>query len=583
MPAHGLDKPLSNKALEDFNAARTREKFESIFGALFRRQTDLLSYDLVRQNMRPIESARRILGEVPLEKIVGSVGRYTDFSRSFLPRLESDKQRWARVRQGAESLIGLPPIEVYQVGDVYFVLDGHHRVSVARDMGLDHIEAYIIPVQTRVPLSPGDSPDDLIIKSEYTDFLVQTQIDELRPGAKLQVTAAGQYQKLLEHVAVHRYFLGEQRGGEIDEAEALLSWYDSVYLPVAELVENRGLLREFPDRTVTDLYLWIMEYRLQLHGGSAGWEVAPEMAASDLAARFSPRRRFARMAGRLSKWIVPQPFDPGPPPGAWRSQHQTPRRQDHLFDDLLVPLQPGNHTPVVDMAIEIARREKARLTGVWIQPKQAGRTAPEKAAATQEFLDRCAQAGVKARILDDRGDTSGVLVQHSPWVDLALFPVGEPMPQKYFQRLQSGTRLLIRRSHSLLLAVPNTPLRLNSALVAYGTGQKAEEAFLVATYLACQWEIPLTVLTVTDPAAQADKGSSPAERARAYLAGANFPVTVIEESGHLARHVLLSAEEQRADLIIMGGYETGPLHESIFGSALDFVLRSTRRPVLICR
>jgi hypothetical protein len=340
--SYGDGAPPLEKAVNDFREARRKAALESIMGTLLGKQTHLLSYDLVREKLRAIESARHDLGEIPLNKIVGSVNRYTDFSRSFLPRNESDQERWARVRQGVETLRGLPPIEVYKVGEVYFVLDGHHRVSVAREMGMETIEGYIVPVYTRVPLSPGDSPDDLIIKAEFTDFLTRTRIDDLRPETNLLVTAPGQYQKLLEHIAVHQYFMGQKRNDAVPEEEAITDWHDTVYEPVARMIRERNLLRDFPNRTETDLYLWIMDYRHQLsNGGGIGWEVAPEKAAADLSARYSPNRRMSRLAQRISKLVVPDPLDPGPPPGAWRSEHQFPHRQDHLFDDLLVSVQGG--------------------------------------------------------------------------------------------------------------------------------------------------------------------------------------------------------------------------------------------------
>jgi nucleotide-binding universal stress UspA family protein len=575
--------PQLSKAVNDFREARRKAALESMVGALLGRRTELLPYDIVRKKLRPIESNRQILGDIPLDKIVGSVGRYSDFSRSFLPRKESDRDRWARVRMGVDTMKGLPPIEVYQVGEVFFILDGHHRVSVARETGMKSIEGYITPVHTRVPISADDSPDDLIIKAEYTEFLSQTHVDDLRPGANLLVTAPGQYPKLAEHIAVHQYFMGQKHGDSVTQAEAVADWYDTVYLPMVEIIQNRNLLREFPKRTETDLYLWVMEYRHQLSGGGIGWEVAPEKAATDLTARFSPKRRMSRVVQRVTRLVIPEPFTPGPAPGAWR-EHQSPRRSDHLFDDLLVSLQTGDQGKSAQaMAIEVAQREGARLTGLHAISDGADREAPDVAALQQHFMDQCNQAGVLGRTLVEGGRASVLLCQHSPWVDLVIFTLTNPPPQQFLHRLRSGTRMLIRRASSPLFAVPNAPFRLNSALLAYGPGRKAEEALFLATYLAGKWHIPLTVLTVKSPDARADEGPSATERARSYLEENGVQANYVEETGHSARAVLLNAEDHRADFIIMGGYESAPLRESVFGSTLDFVLRSTRRPVLICR
>jgi hypothetical protein len=90
---------------------------------------------------------------IPLKAIVGSVDRCTDYTRSFLPLKDSDQARWTRV---AKALVGekpLPPIRVRKVGQVYFVIDGHHRVSVARQLGLSHLEARVSQAETGAPVS----------------------------------------------------------------------------------------------------------------------------------------------------------------------------------------------------------------------------------------------------------------------------------------------------------------------------------------------------------------------------------------------------------------------------------------------
>jgi nucleotide-binding universal stress UspA family protein len=561
------------------------------------RSSDLLAYDEIRQKFRLIESARQQLEEIPLDRIVGSVNRYTDFTRNFLPRHASDLRRWAFVRMGVESSMGLPPIEAYKIGEVYFILDGHHRVSVAREMGQDTIQGYVTQVFTRVPLSPGDSPDDIILKAEYDDFLTNTHLDDLRPGANLFVTAPGQYQKLIEHISVHRFFMGENRGKEIPYPDAVSDWYDTVYQPIAELIRSRNLLRDFPGRTEADLYLWIMDYRKELSGGDLGWEVQPERAASALVAEHSPipSRRLPRIAHKILSWITPDPLDSGPRPGYWRSEHQSPRRNDHLFDDILVTV-PGDSKswPAVQMAIEVARREEARLSGIHFPGTDQTR-ANLLPMVEDEFNRRCAEAGISGRLIVETGKAASLLCQRSPWMDLIVFSLNFPPPSQWIRRLRSGSRLLIRRSSSPIMAVPNTQFHLNSALLAYGPGRKSNEALFVATYLAGKWNIPLTVITAqrertslhidnktTDIQSETSR-LSPLENARQYLETHGVKATYVEETGDPARAILLNAETYSADFIIMGGYEANPLLESLSGSSVDRVIRSTRRPTLICR
>jgi hypothetical protein len=195
---------LTFSAVQDFRTARRRATFERILSRLSGRSPDLLSYEEVRRKLHAIETPRHELREIPLSSIVGSLGRYNDFTRSFLPISESSRDRWARVKGVSESASGFPPIEVYQIGEAYFVKDGNHRVSVARQADARTIQAYVTEVHSDVPLTPDIQPDDLILKAEYADFLDHTHLNDLRPDADLTVTVPGEYGRLEEHIRVHR-------------------------------------------------------------------------------------------------------------------------------------------------------------------------------------------------------------------------------------------------------------------------------------------------------------------------------------------------------------------------------------------
>ena len=124
-------------ALQQFRAARLQGNLEKIQAALSGKSADLLSYEDVRSKVNAQETNLRELKDIPLDAIAGSVGRYADFTRRFFPLQEGDENRWARVRLQAERLDGLPPIEAYQLGEAYFVIDGNHRVSVDAQPGCD--------------------------------------------------------------------------------------------------------------------------------------------------------------------------------------------------------------------------------------------------------------------------------------------------------------------------------------------------------------------------------------------------------------------------------------------------------------
>jgi hypothetical protein len=326
-------------AVEDFRRARRDAILERIVSCLSGRSADLLSYEQVRQQLRPSGRKARVRREIPLDAIVGSVGRYSDFTRSFLPKRSRDEGRWARVQVAASGLAGWPPIEVYQVGGAYFVRDGYHRVSVARRLGATKIEAYVTEIQTKVSLSPDTEPDDLILKAEYAAFLEHTHLDELRPGADLEVTVPGQYEILEEHISVHRYFMGLEQDRAIPYDEAVVHWYDTYYLPVVEVIRSRGILRDFAGRTEADLYLWVLEHRAAL-AEELGREVRPELAATDMAARFS--RTLERVLSRVRKQVLdiatPEGLAGGPPTGVWRRERFLGRPPDRLFAEILVAI-----------------------------------------------------------------------------------------------------------------------------------------------------------------------------------------------------------------------------------------------------
>lgn len=294
-----------------FDKARRQALFGSILSIISGRSDELLPFEEVRRQLKARQTISRGLQQIPLDKIVGSVGRYRDFTRAFLPRGTIDRERWARLDQALNRLEPIPPIEVYQVGDVYFVRDGNHRVSVARANGLTHIDAYVTEVPIKVPLEPDDDLDDLIIKAEYVDFLGQTKLDQLRPEAKIEFTTPGRYQDLIEHIQVHRYFLAQERSEDVPWEEAVTSWYDNLYLPVVEVIRREGALEQFPGRTEADLYLWIMNHLHYLRE-QYGPAVDPELAASDFAHQFTsrPLPKAVKAIKRAAKQVV----DPGAPP-----------------------------------------------------------------------------------------------------------------------------------------------------------------------------------------------------------------------------------------------------------------------------
>jgi hypothetical protein len=292
-------------AREMFVRARVRALREDWLNRLTGKQADLLPFEAVAAVLRSYQ--HRQLTEVrtiPLDKIVGSVGRYKDFNRRFLPRQRSLAYRWARVEQAMDSSLGVPPIEVYQIGEVYFVLDGNHRVSVARANGFDTIDAYVTVVPVAADIDAGDSLDEAIIKAEGAHFLAQTRLAEHLNELDIAFTKPGCYPQLLEHIYTHRYFMGLDAppdGPRITFPAAAADWYANVYLPIVASIRRHGLERRFPDQTPADLYVQVSA-RILEQSEHAGRAPAADTVVQEIAA--NARSPFAAAMQNLGRRLA---------------------------------------------------------------------------------------------------------------------------------------------------------------------------------------------------------------------------------------------------------------------------------------
>lgn len=255
---------IEHLANQDFDRAVQRGFWRRVLARLTGEKFELLPYDQVREQV-PVRGQHYIgLQTVPIDKIVGSQGRYMDFDRAFLPTQKHTRDRWTNIDKAHYRQIELPPVELFKMGEVYFVKDGNHRISVARERGQQYLEAYVIEVDIPFALTADVDVNSLELKGENAEFMETTHLSELRPEARVETTVPGLYKELLKHIDVHRYYLGEKRQAEVPYEDAVASWYDNVYLPLVELIREQGLLKEFPGSSEADLYLWILEYQGQL-------------------------------------------------------------------------------------------------------------------------------------------------------------------------------------------------------------------------------------------------------------------------------------------------------------------------------
>lgn len=292
---------ITETAAHDFERAHRKAFISQIMSSLRREPNWLLSFEEVKQQLPITGQFYRGIQQIPISDIVGSVDRYHDFNRAFLPMQTHTRPRWESVDVAALTDVILPPIQVYKVDNAYFVKDGNHRVSVAKEKGMDFIDAEVIEMPTTVSLSATTDPRDLIRLGEYARFLEQTKLDKLRPGMRIDFSTLGRYDVLLEHISAHRWYMGIDQNRSIEWEEAVLDWYDNVYLPVVHAIRDNRILRNFPGKTEGDLYLWIMDHRWYLRE-ETGRDVGVQTAALSYDEKYATwTRKVARSLRRLQE------------------------------------------------------------------------------------------------------------------------------------------------------------------------------------------------------------------------------------------------------------------------------------------
>jgi hypothetical protein len=283
-------------AQNDFSRAR-RARLLSDIARRLRREPDDVGLIL------PFEEVVEALGRtgqhdvglqvVPLDAVIGSVDRTVDFDRGFRPTSPRLRSRWERIAAAQRRGESMPPVSLFKIGDLYFVRDGHHRVSVAKSLGRRDIDAYVTEVETRVPLDSETRLSDLPLKDHERLFFERVPLPEDARG-RVEVTDPWDYGRLAEAVEAWGYRAMQERGSFMDRAEVARRWYNDEYEPVAEMLREGDL--SAPGETETDAYMRVAgdRYRvLRTHDWND--EVLDELRRAD------KRRRRRRTAPRSTR------------------------------------------------------------------------------------------------------------------------------------------------------------------------------------------------------------------------------------------------------------------------------------------
>ena len=557
--------------VREFDRARLQADWEQVLARLTGKSVDLIAYEEVRQKLNTQITPHRTLKDIPIDAIVGSVGRATDFTRKFYPLRDNDAVRWERVREVAETE-GVQPIEAYQIGEAYFVADGNHRVSVARQMGATHIEAYVTEVSSPVSLQPDARPEDIILEARRLEFLQHTHLDQVRPVVELRASEPSAYDTLERHIELHRYVMSATQKRDVSADEAATDWYDKVYSVIANVMREQNVLRDFPHHTEADVYLMVSGYRA-LMDEATEWEAQASHEPTQV------QSFVARVLGRIQNVLASDDASERVMPGRWRREHVLANLQNddgqvfRLFKNILVPLNGrASGWDALTMALDVAQRERGRVLGLYV-------TQDDASAIQAEFARRCEQASIFGSLAVEQGDIAETICNRAEWVDMTVIKIAHPPPALPFAKLGSGMRTLIRNCASPILFTPGIVYHFGRAVLGYDASPKSNEALAIAAYLARRWNLALTIVSVPDN--RHDAGEA-LYQAQDFVRERKIRATLINRSGQNAKVLLQVAQEQRAGLIIVGGYGHNPLIELTLGSPVDEILRTSYFPTLVC-
>ena len=286
----------------DFTKARNKAFFNELQHLLNPEETKMISFKQIKSLLKPQNQTYIGMKTIPISKIVGSEGRYKDFDNQFFPKSSFLKERWEHVDEAVIKDIVLPPIRVYELGGLYFVRDGNHRVSVAKSKGVEFIDADIISLQTEIKLSPVRTLQGMIkqiISWEKKNFYFETNFGDITDFWCLDFSLPGQYDIIYHHILTHKYFINQGISEEIPIEEAIISWYSLVYLPVVKTIEKYKITR-YVKATESDLYVWIITFWDDLKH-KLGDEVELDTIVKDISLEYKskPFMRLRNAIGRL--------------------------------------------------------------------------------------------------------------------------------------------------------------------------------------------------------------------------------------------------------------------------------------------
>ena len=250
-------------AENDFARQRRRAGLSRLVGWLRRQPDDvntILPFDEVVSAVGQVGERRLGLQGIRVDSIVGSVDRTRDFDRYFRPTSARVRERWQRLAAAQRRGESVPPIQVYRIGSMHFVIDGHHRVSIAFAMHRATIDAYVTEIVTRISPDGIARRGDLLTKDHRRLFLSRVPLTGSQREA-IQLTDAWAYAELSECVEAWGFRLMQEVGEFVDRATVARRWFGEEFLPVVRMLRGADILS---DRTDAEAYMWMACERYRL-------------------------------------------------------------------------------------------------------------------------------------------------------------------------------------------------------------------------------------------------------------------------------------------------------------------------------
>jgi len=257
----------------------------------------LVDFSSIEKSIQEYTLKDRGIEAIPIDKIIGSLGRYLDFSETLLPTRTDGSSRYGYIKSLMEKEINLEPIRVYQVLDNYFIIDGHHRVSVAKnEFKAKYIDAEVTEIKFNYKLSKdkkytfdSESTKRFLIKLEEDTFQHTTFLNNEILIHPLKVTELKSFAILHQEILD---FKKNYNNGELSKKSIIFSsykWYAERFLPAVKLIEKENILSKFEDRTFTDLYVWIQRHKYFL-SQQAGHDVGFDFTAHDFMEKYKDKK-----------------------------------------------------------------------------------------------------------------------------------------------------------------------------------------------------------------------------------------------------------------------------------------------------